>query len=250
MIGAECQNCGVRIEEDEERAVLIAAATQWVNEEDSGHIPTLNVREVFHYCASCTQGEEVRLRNPWRTGHGLTPEDLELRKELATLEAAEESMEAATVENHLRERVVHGDVHAFNKAMPTTPGRADAMARSVLACDIEARADIGKFQSGSMDAKEGGSGSFDQMASTDSPSYPSIYGPDALKTGRPSQEAKVLEYLDSPRSRNKLTDNERTAARLTLEGQSQETIGKKLGRDRSVISKYWNNVVRQAFAPS
>jgi DNA-binding NarL/FixJ family response regulator len=247
MIEASCAGCGSRIEKGEERAILIACVALYVNKEDEGHVPSLDIRKEFHYCGPCARAEDLRVQNPWH--ERWTPQELEWLKEVEAEAAVEINQEKA----HLQDVIARGDMHAFNKAMPTCPDRRgeDALGRSTLACDFAAKATDRAIQSGSVNAGEGDEDAFEQQCTTSLPDFPSPYGPGAIEAGEAAQRAKVREYLDSPRSRGKLTENQRQTARFWLQGETQQAIAQKLRiGDRSTVSRYMKIVIQKSFAPN
>lgn len=260
MVEAKCEGCGTRIKKGDERVVLAAFETGYRQLDDEellmgnryadgeeGLVYNADLRSVFHYCGSCRMAEELHVRNPWSM-HS-TAEDIKRLEEWET----EMKAEAAAESEHLSKVVAAGDMHGFNTAMPTTPKRDDALGRSVLFSRVVEKAEVGREQrpgSGGDDEVVSPNEVIDVMASTESPDSPSPYGPGAIEAGEAVQRAKVREYLDSPRSRGKVSENERKAARLWLEGQTQETIARKLGiRDRSTVSRYRQSVIQKALAP-
>jgi DNA-binding NarL/FixJ family response regulator len=231
-IEANCQYCGGRIEEGEERIVLAAMAihpAQW--DEDSAEFrPSGDIRKVFHFCQTCGNAEEFRVANPWH----LTPEERkridEFEAESGTDAGVGEVAESTTMDEHLCDAVANGDMHRFNKHMPTELVRQDDFLRYAVPFS-ESKAVY-------------------KIASTNSPSTPSVYGAGSRAIGESAQRVKVLEYLNSPASRGKFTTEIRKQLKMWAEdGLSQNELARKLGINQGTISKRIRIAIRKASEP-
>jgi DNA-binding NarL/FixJ family response regulator len=251
-IEANCQSCGCRIEEDEERIALAAMAihpAHW--DEDSEEFHSFgDIRKVFHFCHACSNAEEFRVANPWH----LTPEERkridEFEAESGTDAGVGEVAESTTMDEQLSDAVANGDMHGFNKLMPTERARRDdVMGRASTFSRLEEKAGIRDVQTGGS-GEEDDSGIVDYIASTNSPSTPSVYGAGSRANGESAQRARVLEYLNSPASRGKFTKEERKVLKMWAEdGLSQNEIARKLEINQGTISKRISIAIRKASAP-
>jgi DNA-binding NarL/FixJ family response regulator len=251
-IEANCQSCGCRIEEGEERIVLAAMAihpAHW--DEDSAELHSFgDVRKVFHFCQACSNAEEFRVANPWH----LTPEERkwidEREAESGTDAGAGEVAEATTMDEQLCDAVANGDMHSFNKLMPTERARRDdVMVRAFTFSRLEEKAGISDVQTGGSE-EEGDCGIVDYIVSTNSPSTPSVYDAGSRASGEFAQRARVLEYLNSPASRGKFTEETRKLLKMWAEdGLSQNELSRKLGINQGTISKRIRIAIRLASAP-
>jgi len=76
----------------------------------------------------------------------------------------------------------------------------------------------------------------DRLASTLTPNHFSVSSGSPLG-GEASQRAKVLEYLNSPTSKGKLSAGARKELRMWAEGASQNEVERKLGVHQGTLSR-------------
>lgn len=262
MLEAKCEGCGALIPKGEERMVLVGFALGYIQldeeeeldnlcldayADESGHVSNADLRNVFHYCNSCGTTEELRVRNPWRVR--ATAEQIEWMKK----REAEGLAESAAESERLSKAVAVGDMHTFNKAMPTTPKWTDAMARAFSGQATHGESEKGTALMAALgegdDETVSPSEAFDNLASTKSPDRPSGYlrGPEACAAGEAAQRAKLSDFLNSPASRGKFMPNKRKALKMWADGVSQPEVARECGIDQGNFSRMKNAALAEAY---
>jgi hypothetical protein len=215
MTAVECEGCKRAIAAGDPRAILTAFIADYRQEEDLGHVPSMRSPKFFHYCFACAGANDIRIPSPWVVR--ANPEQLEQMRAAQAEFVIEETERAQRLES----TVTTGDMRGFNSAMPTTPQRDDAMARSVTL-----------------------SRSVDEISTLDSDVPVAV-----AWSGEADQRMKVLAFLNAPASRG-MRDVMRKAARLWVDGNSQNEIARKLHQDQSTISRMISGAKKLAFARS
>lgn len=258
MLEAKCEGCGVLIPKGVERVVLAAFAVGYrtpdyddpddfddFDEDGDAYATGANLRSVGHYCDSCRTAKELCVHNPWRLHSDATPEQIDQSLELMKKCEAEGLAESAAEGEDLNKAVAAGDMHAFNRKMPTTPKRNDVMARAVEFSQIMIRQEGEDPEAKALETHE----ISDMLASTETPDRPSAYlhRGEALAAGEASQRARVLAFLKCPASRGKFTTNKRNALRIWAEGASQMEAGRRCAIDQGNFSRIKNAALAMAY---
>ncbi len=257
-IETTCQSCGNRIEEGGERMAvalmhIICGDLDYLDEDSADDRPgsgsTTSVMRVFHFCRACGESEEIRVINPWH----LTQEDLKWLEECDAEERARQPIQSASpdLNQRLAAAVANGEMHDFNKLMPTKRARRDdVMSRAVLFSRLEERAEISNEQTGG-NADMSPNEVVDAIASTSSPSTKPVYvDVNSRALGEGAQRAKVLGYLNSPASRGRFTSDRRKLLKMWAEDDlSQNELSRKLGINQGTISQIIGAARKLASAP-
>jgi hypothetical protein len=151
-------------------------------------------------------------------------------EELAEEQRAK-AAEAQAEEREVKESLAAGDVVPFEKSMPTSPNADDAMSGAVPAWKIDRRA---KQASDNEVPGHSSRPTFDDLAGRGgNPAMTDTTG----AQGEQAQRAALLEYLKSPRSRQRFNEERRKALRLWAEGKSQVEVQRATGFDQGNFSK-------------
>lgn len=238
-----CIGCDARIEEGEPRFVLAAfeigrevdAEYGW----DAIDVVTSLVPRAFHFCHACARKESVQVSDPWGWApiqNGPTAEEIAgFQKELEAHQR-EEAAAAAEKDAALAQAVTAGDMHAFSKAMPTTASKSDVMSRATVFSRVVIKESDGDGGSLRLNASEVA----DVLANTDTPDSLQTWDPKgSAAAGEARQRQKVLEYLNSQRSRDRFLPHVRKALRMWAEGANQAEAAKSNNIDQGNFCRVW-----------
>lgn len=245
MVERECESCGATLANDDDRVLVAAMDLRIENSYDDHDLYEerirLRVGEALHYCPACVlKVAEFRIRNPWHVPAELQREYEKLVSELdAEIEAEDVRRNAS-----LSQRIAAGDMHAFNKAMPTAPSRRDVMA---TAEQISAVAERALAQTDSSADPRAVSDMADAIMGGEH--YFKALRPDGSRTsGEEAQRAKLLEYLNSPTSRGKILPSQRNTLRMWAEGATQSDVARKFHLNQGTISKQIRAALAAAYS--
>ncbi len=141
----------------------------------------------------------------------------------------------------LGQALASGDMHAFNTAMPTRPDRGDVMARAVPVSRVAARIAAGMEPIPASEIAE-------QLFANDE-CWKKAAAAQSASSGELAQRAKLVEYLNSLRSRGKMLPYEREAARMwAADGLSENEIARRQGVNQSTVHRRIDAARRKASA--
>jgi hypothetical protein len=241
MIEAECESCGKQIEGDEERVLAAAMALNYFRDHDEwlDYEVRLHVGKALHYCLECASTtEELRIPNPWF----VSEEERRATAEWVEEYHRDEAAKTTARDGMLSKALASGDMHAFNTAMPTRPDRGDVMARAVPVSRVAARIAAG------MDEPIPASEIAEQLFANDE-GWKKAAAAQSASSGELAQRAKLVEYLNSLRSRGKMLPYEREAARMwAADGLSENEIARRQGVNQSTVHRRIDAAKRKASA--
>jgi hypothetical protein len=251
MIEARCASCGAAIAADAERVLDAAMTLNYshpADEWDAGHQIKLRVGRVLHYCLDCARKtEEFRMPNPWFVSEEeerVLAEWVDEDNFVRVLPKTEEERVLAQRDRKVKEAVDRGDVHAFNVAMPTTPGRNDVMASAEQISHAAERA----VKSSDTPNPQAISDMADSIMAGEVRIKSLRPGVASNLLGEAKQRAMLDEYLKSAASRNKFPPNVRDSLKMWVEGASQSAVARKFNTDQGTISKRIKAALASAYA--
>lgn len=223
---AKCCRCGTLIEVGEER-IAVGVFDLSYHDDEWGPTFAPEMGAISNWCCECAgTTQEFRVPNPWPRPSA---------KSRSESRESEQALSAATGSELTRE-VAAGDMQRFNQTFPTHPSPDDAMARSRSANKMAKRWAEREQDQGS---------NSDDNASELEELILSRGGPPQAISGVESQKNKLARFLGTPASR-KLRPTIRTAAKLWVDGKSQQEIGTKLGVDQSGVSRMLKDASKKA----
>jgi hypothetical protein len=237
MVKTQCAACNATIDDDQDRIVLAAVAFRsW--EDRDGHLDAFrDEQKIISYCMFCADSiDELRMPNSWRRVDPATLSKSAPEPEYNLLKALK--VESVEADRKIAKGLVAGDMHPFNKAMPTNASKEDMMGHFIshqgMAADIAER---GEGEEG-LNASE----TADALTSTLPITSPLArivshgHAPASKVDATHRQKEKLRDFLASPRSKG-MRPQIRNAARRWIDGASHNEIAKSMGVDQSTVSR-------------